>query len=55
MHGIPALPSSAPVRTASTPGAAFAALVSMPRMRACAWGERSTKPWTWFGRLMSSL
>src|SRR5581483_10653018 len=33
---------SLPVYTPSTPGAAAAALVSMPRMRACAYGERST-------------
>jgi hypothetical protein len=35
---------SAPVSTASTPGAAFARPVSIERIRAWAWGERSTQP-----------
>ena len=33
---------SAPVNTATTPGARRAAAVSIPRMRACAWGDRTT-------------
>ena len=35
---------SAPVITAFTPGSASAREVSMDRMRACAWGLRSTFP-----------
>jgi hypothetical protein len=35
---------SAPVSTASTPGAASALSTSIARMRACACGERSTWP-----------
>jgi hypothetical protein len=35
---------SAPVSTASTPGAAFALAVSIDRMRAWACGERNTCP-----------
>ena len=35
---------SAPVITAFTPGSAAAREVSMDRMRACAWGLRSTFP-----------
>ena len=37
---------SSAVTTASTPGSASAALASMPRMRACACGLRSTRPQT---------
>ena len=36
--------SSAPVITAFTPGSAAAREVSMDRIRACAWGLRSTFP-----------
>ena len=37
----PAALTSAPSNTASTPGAASARLLSMPRIRACACGERT--------------
>ena len=40
-HGVITLASSAPVTTATTPGAFFAAAVSMLLMRACACGERT--------------
>jgi hypothetical protein len=56
-HGNELAPSaarSAPVITASTPGAASAADVSMPRISACACGERSTTPWAWPGTSTSS-
>jgi hypothetical protein len=36
---------SAAVSTASTAGAAAAEPVSIRWMRACAWGERKTRPW----------
>jgi hypothetical protein len=36
--------ASAPVSTASTPGAAFALVVSMRLIRACACGESSSAP-----------
>ena len=39
-HGVMTFASSAPVTTATTPGAFFAAAVSMFLMRACACGER---------------
>ena len=44
---------SAPVRTATTPGMASAARVSMRRMRACGSGERRTLPWSIPGTRMS--
>ena len=40
----PAATRSAPVITASTPGAALAASASIAPIRACASGERSTQP-----------
>ena len=40
MPGMAAM--SAPVRTATTPGAASARDLSMPAMRACGWGLLST-------------
>ena len=40
--------------TATTPGAACAAAVSMPPMRALACGERTKYACVWWGRLMSS-
>jgi hypothetical protein len=44
-----------PVITANTPGSASAALVSMPRMRACACGERRILPWAMRGNTRSSV
>ena len=40
----PSVAASAPVSTASTPGMARAAAVSIERIRACACGERTTAP-----------
>ena len=51
----PSASTSAPVNTATTPGAASASVVSTPAMRACGCGERTTQPWSWSGRLMSSV
>ena len=47
--------ASAPVSTASTPGIARAAAVSIELMRAWACGERSTNARAWPGRSKSSL
>ena len=44
MRGRPSAAASAPVRTASTPGMARAALVSIAQIRACACGERTIAP-----------
>ena len=46
---------SAPVNTAVTPGAAFAAAVSIPTMRACGRSARRIAAYSWPGRLMSSV
>ena len=57
-QGRPPMPSaakSAPVKTATTPGAAAAAFVSMPPSRALACGLRRIWAWSWPGRLMSSV
>ena len=37
---------SAPVTTLLTPGARAARVVSIARMRACAWGERTKATWS---------
>ena len=46
---------SLPVKIAWTPGAASAALVSIPPMFACATGDRRMYPYSCPGRLMSSV
>src|SRR6266850_137027 len=46
---------SAPVMTAYTPGTALARVVSIPRMRACACGLRSSLPNAMRGRTRSSV
>src|SRR5262245_45694191 len=51
----PSARQSAPVKTPSTPGIAVARLVSMPRMCACACGERSITAQAWPSTLKSSL
>jgi hypothetical protein len=45
---------SSPVKMASTPGFAFAALASIERILACACGERRKTAWAWPGRVRSS-
>jgi hypothetical protein len=40
------IPRSRPVKTPTTPGSVAAAFVSMLRMRACAWGLRTSRAWT---------
>ena len=45
---------SAPTMTATTPGIALAALVSIDRMLACAYGLRRMAMWAIDGSLMSS-
>src|SRR5215813_998527 len=47
--------SSAPLSTASTPGRAAAALLSMPRIVACACGERTNTAKTCPGRFTSAV
>src|SRR6185437_4493680 len=56
-HGRPptAAGMSAPVYTASTPGACFAASVRMARMRAWACGERTKQAYDWCGSVTSSV
>ena len=49
----PAAATSSPVRMASTPGRARAALVSIETMRAWAWGERRKTRCAWPGRFSS--
>ena len=44
---------SSPVMTACTPGSRFAREVSIERMRALAWGERTTAPYSIRGSRMS--
>jgi len=51
----PSARQSAPVKTPSTPGIAVARLASIPRMRACACGERSITAQAWPSTLKSSL
>ena len=46
---------SAPVYTATTPGAFAAAAVSMLLILACGRSERRMNAWSWPGRLMSSV
>jgi len=46
---------SAPVSTASTPGALRAASARIALIRACAWGERMMWAQAWSGRVMSSV
>jgi hypothetical protein len=50
----PSVSSTAPVMTALTFGWASAALVSMLRIRAWAYGLRRTAPWSMPGSTMSS-
>src|SRR2546426_7455635 len=50
----PSRATSAPVKTASTPGALSAAAASIPRMRACAYIERTITVWAWPGRSTSA-
>ena len=52
---IPSALSSAAVRTEMTPGMVAAAVVSMPLIRAAAWGDRSTAIWAAPGTLRSSV
>src|SRR4029079_1750986 len=55
-HGRPFTPSrSAPVYIGRTPGAFFAFAVSMPRMRACACGERRKNTCAWRAIVTSSV
>jgi hypothetical protein len=51
----PSATASAPVSTASTPGMASAAAVSMPRITPCARGLRTTAMWVQLGRMWSSV
>ena len=46
--------SSSPVTTAITPGIAIAALLSIPLMRACAYGLRTMTMWSMPGSTTSS-
>src|SRR6266581_344624 len=45
---------SSPVTIASTPGNAAAAVVSMPRIRACGYGDLRKQTWAWSGEDTSS-
>src|SRR5262249_34881382 len=55
MAASPSARQSTPVNTPSTPGIALACTASMPRMRACACGERSITAWPCPSTLNSSL
>jgi len=46
---------SAPTRVATTPGYFSASLTSIPRIRACACGERRIFAWSMRGKRMSSV
>ena len=46
---------SSPVTTATTPGSAAAAVVSMPLIVACAYGLRRSARWSIFGSFTSSM
>ena len=52
-HGVITCASSAPVTTAMTPGAFFAAAASIPVMRAWAWGERTKATCAMRGKVRS--
>src|SRR5690606_16761222 len=49
----PSAARSASVKTPSTPGMAAATALSIDRMRAWAWGERSSTAWAWPGKATS--
>ena len=53
---VPAEQRSAMAIALAQIGAAFdAAAVSMPLIRACAWGERTKQAWVWPGRWTSAV
>jgi hypothetical protein len=54
-HGAAMSAMSSPVKTASTPGRALAASVSIETIFACASGERTIAAYSMPGRTMSSV